>query len=73
MQTAKEKAALIWKNAARVKGSSDPEGVQRVHDDLRQLRRIKHRLEVLKVLADCGELPKDSILSEWLEIREQLP
>ena len=73
IQTAKEKAALIWKDVARIKGSSNPEDRQRVHDDLKQLRRIKHRLGVLKVLADCGELPKDSILNEWLQIREQLP
>lgn len=73
VQTAKEKAALIWKDVARVKGSSNPEGMQGVHDDLRRLRRIKHRLDVLKVLADCGELPNDSISNEWLEIREQLP
>lgn len=73
MQTVKEKAALIWKDAARAKGSSNPEDRQRVHDDLKQLRRIKHRLNVVKVLADCGELPNNSILNEWLEIREQLP
>jgi hypothetical protein len=73
VQTAKDKAALIWKDVARVKGSSNPEDRQRVHDDLRQLRRIKHRLNVVKVLADCGELPNDPILNEWLEVREQLP
>ena len=66
VQTAKEKAALIWKDVARVKASSNPEDMQGVHDDLRQLRRIKHRLDVLKVLADCGELPNDSISNEWL-------
>ena len=47
--------------------------MQGVHDDLRQLRRIKHRFDVVKVLADCGELPNDPILNEWLEILEQLP
>jgi hypothetical protein len=73
VETAKEKSALIWKDVARVKGSSNPEDRQRVHDDLRQLRRIKHRLNVVKVLSDCGELPTDSILNGWLEIREQLP
>jgi hypothetical protein len=73
MQTAKEIAALIWKDVARIKGSSNPEDMRRVHDDLQQLRRIKHRLDVVKVLADCGELPNDPILKEWLEIREQLP
>lgn len=73
VQTAKEKAALIWKDVARVKDSSNPEDRQRVHDDLRKLRRIKHRLYVVKVLADCGELPNDPVLNEWLGIREQLP
>jgi len=73
IQTVKEKAALIWEDVARIKGSSNPEDMQRVHDDLRHLRLIKHRLDVVKVLADCGELPTDSILNEWLEVREQLP
>src|SRR5215469_5087589 len=73
VQTAKEKAALIWKDVARIKGSSNSADMQRVHDDLRQLRRIKYRLDVVKVLADRGELPNDSILNEWLEIRQQLP
>ena len=73
VQTAKQKAALIWKDVARVKGSSNPEDKQRVHDDLRQLRLIKHRLNVVQLLADCGELPNDPVLNEWLEIREQLP
>jgi len=73
VQTAKEKASLIWKEVARVKGSSNPRDRQRVHDDLRQLSRIKQRLNAVKVLADCGELQNDLILNEWLEIREQLP
>lgn len=73
VQTAKDKAALVLKDVARVKGSSNPEDRQRVHDDLRQLSRIKHRLNVVKVLAHCGELPNDPILDEWLKIREQLP
>jgi hypothetical protein len=72
-QTAKQKAALIWKDVQRIKGSSNPEDTQRVHDDLRHLRRIKQRLDVVKVLADSGELPSDPILNEWLEVREQLP
>ncbi len=73
IQTAKEKSTQIGKGVERVKGSSNLGDRQQVHDDLKQLRRIKHRLAVLKVLADCGELPKDSILNEWLQIREQLP
>ena len=73
VQTAKEKSIQVWEDVARVKGSSNREYRQRVHDDLKQLRRIKHRLGVLKVLADCGDLPNDSILNEWLQIREQLP
>jgi hypothetical protein len=73
VQTAEEKAALIWKGVAIVQGSSSPENRQRVHDDLRQLRRIKNRLNVAKMLADCGELPNDPTLNEWLKIREQLP
>jgi hypothetical protein len=73
VQAAREKSARIGEDLARMKSISDPEEKQRVADDLRQLRRIKHRLNVAKALADCGELPNDPILKEWLEIREQLP
>lgn len=73
IQTAEEKAAGIWRDSAGMKTSSNPDKRQCVHDDLRQLRRIKRRLGVVKVLADCGELPNDSILYDWLEIRGQLP
>ena len=73
VQAAREKAARIGERLARVKDSSDPKEMQGVADDLRQLRRIKHRLSVLKVLADCGELGSDPVLDGWLDIREQLP
>src|SRR3954471_1089413 len=33
IQTVKEKAGLIWKDLARIKGSPNPEDMQRVHDD----------------------------------------
>lgn len=73
IQTAKENAAQIWKDVAMIRGSSSPDDRQRVHDNLKKLRRIKHLLGVVKALADCGELPSSSILNEWLEIRERLP
>jgi hypothetical protein len=71
--TAKEKASSLGNELAEAKKSGNPEDMQRVGEDLRELRRIKHRLKVVKVLADCGELPSDSPLYKWLEIREQLP
>ncbi len=70
VQAAKVKAARIGEDLSRVKDSSDPKEIQRVTDDLRELRRIKHRLNTAKVLADCGEPVSDSGLNEWLEIRE---
>jgi hypothetical protein len=73
VQAARDKAARIGERLARVKDSSDPKEMQRVGDDLRQLRRIKHCLNVAKVLVDCGEHVSDPVLDEWLEIREQLP
>jgi hypothetical protein len=73
VQTAQEKAALLGERLAALKNSSNPEDKQHVLEDLRLLRRLKHRLNVVKVLADCGELPSDSPLHKWLEIREQLP
>jgi hypothetical protein len=73
VQTAKEKALSTGKRIVALKTSSNAEDEQHVLDDLRLLRRIKHRLNVVKVLADCGELPDDSLLSKWLEIRQLLP
>jgi hypothetical protein len=41
--------------------------------DIHQLRRTKHRLSVVKVLADCGELPDAAVFREWLQWRASLP
>jgi hypothetical protein len=41
-------------------------------DEIRALRYLKHRLGVIQSLADCGELPEDSHLHQWLKIRGQL-
>lgn len=42
-------------------------------EDLVQLRRIKHRLEIAQDLADAGHLPKDSEIQSWLPLRFLLP
>jgi hypothetical protein len=73
VQAAREKAARIGERLGRVKDSSDPKEVEQVATDLSQLRRIKHRLNAVKMLADCGELGSDPELDGWLEIRDQLP
>ena len=73
VQMAKEKAASIGGRIAALKTPSNPEDRQHLLKDLSLLRRMKHRLRVVKELADCGELPGDSPLSEWLEIRQLLP
>jgi hypothetical protein len=73
VQTAKEKAASIGKRLVALKTSSNPEDKKRVGADLSLLRRMKHRLNVVKALADSGELPGDSPLSKWLEIHQLLP
>ncbi|UWZ82489.1 hypothetical protein [Occallatibacter riparius] len=73
VQPAREKAARFGATLTRGKVSSDSKGTQLIADDLRLLRRIKHRLNVAKVLQDCGQLTSDPELDEWLEIRELLP
>jgi len=73
LQTAKDKAASLGERLAASKHSANPEDKQRVLEDLRLLSRCKHRLNVVKVLSDSGELPNNPILNEWLAIREQLP
>jgi hypothetical protein len=73
VHTAKEKALSIGERIVALKTSSNPEDKQHVLEDLRLLRRMKHRLNVVRVLADSGELPGDSPLSKWLEIHQLLP
>jgi len=73
VRAAKEKISSLAEVIAVAKKSSNPDDGQRLRNDLSELCRIKHRLNVVKVLADCGELPSDSLLYKWLEIREQLP
>jgi hypothetical protein len=73
IQTAQEKARLLGENLARAKNSQNPEDLGRVGRELSQLRWIKHRLNIVRVLADCDELPSDTVLREWLQLRESLP
>ena len=73
MQTAKAKSAALNEKLAGSESLSSPEERKRTADDLRELRRIKQRLNVAKVLADCGELASDPVINEWLKIRGQLP
>jgi hypothetical protein len=42
-------------------------------DDLKELRHTKQRLSVIRKLADCGQIPRDSHLNDWLAIQAQLP
>jgi hypothetical protein len=42
-------------------------------DQVRQLRALKNRLRIVKLLADPGEVPIGSDTSKWLEISDQLP
>ena len=73
VQSAKEKLSSLAELLALAKKSSRTEDRQRLRDDLIELVRIKHRLNVVKVLADCGELTNESPLYAWLQIRELLP
>lgn len=72
-QAIKEKANGFWKRLEMAKQSSNSEELNRAIDDLRELTRIKHRLDVAAILANCGELPVESHLEQWLQIRKQLP
>ncbi len=72
-KSAEHKAATFWENMAKAKSSTNPEDIQKMVDDLHTLRQIKHRLNVAKVLADCGELSDNPVVSEWLKLRERLP
>ena len=71
--TAREMAASFWADFAEAQTSPDPEDLRRMAKRLHQLRWLRHRLDVVKMLADSGELPSDSVFHEWLQLREALP
>jgi len=73
IQTVKENARLLGENLTRAKNSPNPEDLRQMGKEMSQLRWIKHRLNIVKVLADSGELPGDSVLDEWMQLRESLP
>jgi hypothetical protein len=73
MRATKERATLIRQNLVGVTNASDPKVKHQLAKDLSGLRWIKHRLRIAQVLADCGELPSDSVLHDWLPLQEQLP
>jgi hypothetical protein len=70
---ASEKASVLWKRIEKARNSGEPAAMESAVAELRELRKIKHRLTVAKVLADSGELPLQDSLDEWLKIRDQMP
>jgi hypothetical protein len=63
----------VMEKSARWNASRSLSKAQLTLDELRQLRWIKCRLAVVKILGDCGELSIDSPLKAWLEIYAQIP
>lgn len=70
VETATEKAAWFRKHR---EAEGAPKDRKQLFDTARELLRIKHRLGVVRVLADAGKLAGDTSLDEWLRLREQLP
>jgi hypothetical protein len=66
-------AMSIWPELREAKESGDQARIDRVGEEMRSLRRIKNRLNVLKLLAECGEMANEPVVNEWLNVREQLP
>lgn len=73
--TAEQKLSLAEakERAARWKNTRLPINDRLPLNEVRELRGIKNRLRIIKTLQECGELPQDSYLNEWLEIRRSLP
>lgn len=42
-------------------------------NDLLELQLIRYRLQLLRRLAECGELPSDPALNDWLQTSRHLP
>ncbi len=70
---AMERASVLWEKMRLARDSGDAVAMHSAVADLRELRQIKHRLDVAKLLADAGELVHEPSLDEWLKIRAQLP
>ena len=72
-RAAKEKVAWIQTELARMKGSHVLKAGSAMENAMSHLRRIKNRLRLAQVLIDCGEMPDDPTLQEWLAMSKQLP
>jgi hypothetical protein len=70
-QEVEQEAAATCGQLAIAKTLS-PEDKQRLLERLRELRTMKRRLSVAKMITDSGEV-LDPSLDEWLAILEQLP
>lgn len=71
LQEVKDEAAIVCEQLSIAKELS-AENRKQLLGRLRELRGIKRRLFVAKMIIDSGEVVTPS-LYEWLEIREQLP
>jgi hypothetical protein len=73
IEEARDRSVRVWDQLSAYRNTPTPEKKKLLLDDMRALRAIKSRLYVLHSLADVGELPSNSSLRNWLEIRGQLP
>jgi hypothetical protein len=60
------------------KSSEAPHAKQSTHlaetlNELLELRLLKFRLQVIRRLADCGELPQHEEITKWLQTARHLP
>lgn len=60
-ERAQEKARSLPGRLARARELRESENQQRLSEDLSELRGIKHRLNIAKALAHCGQLSNDSV------------
>jgi hypothetical protein len=73
IEEARDRSVSVWDELGAYRKAPAPEKKKLLLDDMRSLRAIKSRLYVLQSLAEAGELPSNSFLRNWLEIRSQLP
>ena len=73
LSSVEKRASVFWENFAKAKESGDPSDLSRNNEDLHELRSLKRRLDIVKILSDSGHLEDNSTLTEWLKIREYLP
>ena len=60
-------------NASDKAADGETPFIKETLNDLLELQLLKYRVQLLRRLAECGELPPDANVNDWLQIAKFLP